>query len=112
MTRKSRFTCAAQDGAGDLIDLCDEFWRAVRVTPHGWQVLDHSLVLFNRTRSMRALPEPQRGGDIGLLWQHSNIPGNRRVMVLTWLLDSFRPDTPFPVLELVGELGSAGSEMR
>lgn len=100
---------AAQDESGYLIDLCDDRWRAVRVTPHGWQVLDHSPVYFTRTQSMRALPEPERGGDIGLLWQHTNIPGNRRVMVLTWLLDSFRPDTPFPVLELVGEQGSAKS---
>lgn len=100
---------AARDESGYLIDLCDEQWRAVRVTPHGWQVLDHSPVHFTRTQSMRSLPEPERGGDIGLLWQHTNIPGNRRVMVLTWLLDSFRPDTPFPVLELVGEQGSAKS---
>ena len=100
---------AAKDNAGYLIDLCDEQWRAVLVTPTGWQVLDHSPAYFTRTQSMRPLPEPQRGGDIGLLWQHTNIPGNRRVMVLTWLLDSFRPDTPFPVLELVGEQGSAKS---
>ena len=100
---------AARDEAGYLIDLCDEQWRAVLVTPSGWQVLDHSPAYFTRTQSMRPLPEPQRGGDIGLLWQHTNIPGNRRVMVLTWLLDSFRPDTPFPVLELVGEQGSAKS---
>ena len=100
---------AAQDESGYLIDLCDDRWRAVHVTPHGWQVLDHSPVYFTRTQSMRALPEPERGGDIGLLWQHTNIPGNRRVIVLTWLLDSFRPDTPFPVLELVGEQGSAKS---
>ncbi|MBK8893726.1 MAG: hypothetical protein IPN64_06620 [Propionivibrio sp.] len=100
---------AARDESGYLIDLCDEQWRAVRATPHGWQVLDHSPVHFTRTQSMRSLPEPERGGDIGLLWQHTNIPGNRRVMVLTWLLDSFRPDTPFPALELVGEQGSAKS---
>ncbi|MBP9217722.1 MAG: hypothetical protein KBD39_06865 [Sterolibacterium sp.] len=100
---------AAKDDAGYLIDLCDERWRAVLVTPTGWQVLDHSPTYFTRTQSMRPLPEPQRGGDIGLLWQHTNIPGNRRVMVLTWLLDSFRLDTPFPVLELVGEQGSAKS---
>ena len=100
---------AAQDDSGYLIDLCDDRWRVVHVTSHGWQVLDHSPVYFTRTQSMRALPEPERGGDIGLLWQHTNIPGNRRVIVLAWLLDSFRPDTPFPVLELVGEQGSAKS---
>ena len=99
----------AKEGAGYLIDLCDEQWRAVLVTPAGWQMLDHLSAYFTRTQSMRPLPEPQRGGDIGLLWQHTNIPGNRRVMVLTWLLDCFRPDAPFPVLELVGEQGSAKS---
>lgn len=100
---------AAKDDAGYLIDLCDERWRVVRVTPSGWQVLDHAPAHFTRTQSMRPLPEPARGGNINLLWQHANIPADRRLMVLTWLLDSFRPDTPFPVLELVGEQGSAKS---
>ncbi|WP_297389922.1 hypothetical protein [Acidiferrobacter sp.] len=50
---------AAKDEAGYLIDLCDEQWRVVLVTPTGWQVLDHSPVHFTRTQSMRPLPEPQ-----------------------------------------------------
>ncbi len=100
---------AAKQGASYLVDLCDDFWRVVRVMPGSWQILDRSPVYFTRTQSMRPLPEPVQGGDIGLLWRHVNIPANRRVMVLTWLLDSFRPDTPFPVLELVGEQGSAKS---
>lgn len=100
---------AAKDADGYLIDLCDDRWRVMRVTPCGWQALEHSPVYFTRTQSMRPLPEPERGGDIDLLWQHTNIPANRRLMVLTWLLDSFRPDTPFPALELVGEQGSAKS---
>lgn len=100
---------AARCDDGYMIDLADEQWQAIHVTPQGWRVVNESPVYFTRTPSMRPLPEPQRGGDIGLLWQHTNIPANRRVMVLTWLLDSFRPDTPFPVLELVGEQGSAKS---
>lgn len=100
---------AAQAEPGYLIDLCDEHWRAVHVTARGWQILGTSPRLFTRTQSQRPLPLPQAGGDIGLLWQHVNIPADRRLMVLTWLLECFRPDTPFPVLELVGEQGSAKS---
>jgi hypothetical protein len=100
---------AAEAEPGYLIDLCDEHWRAVHVTARGWQVLNTSPQLFTRTQSQRALPLPQAGGDLGLLWQHVNIPADRRLLVLTWLLDCFRPDTPFPILELVGEQGSAKS---
>ncbi len=100
---------AARWQDGYVIDLCDECWRAVEVNPRGWRVVAESPVLFTRTPSMRPLPMPVAGGDIGLLWHHTNIPPNRRVLVLAWLLDCWRPDTPFPVLELVGEQGSAKS---
>ncbi len=100
---------AARDGESYLIDLCDERWRAIYVTPRGWRVLEPSAALFVRTASMRALPEPQGAGDINVLWQHVNIPPERHLVVLAWLLECLRPDTPFPVLELVGEQGSAKS---
>lgn len=72
-------------------------------------MVNESPVYFTRTHSMRPLPMPVAHSDVGLLWQHTNIPVHSRVMVLAWLLDCFRPDTPFPVLELVGEQGSAKS---
>ncbi len=98
---------AAQGDAGYYIDLCDAAWRVIHVSAHGWRVLEQSPVYFIRTQSMRSLAEPIGHGDMGLLWQHTNIPAASRVMVLAWLLDCFRPNTPFPVLELVGEQGSA-----
>jgi hypothetical protein len=100
---------AARWRDGYVIDLGDEHWQAVEVTPRGWRVLAESPVLFTRTPSMRALPMPVPGGDVGLLWNHTNIAAHRRLLVLAWLLDCWRPDTPFPVLELVGEQGSAKS---
>jgi ubiquitin len=104
---------AARCDDGYLIDLADEQWQAIHVTPQGWRVVNESPVYFTRTPSMRPLPMPvpmgATHGDVGLLWQHTNIPAHSRVMVLAWLLDCFRPDTPFPVLELVGEQGSAKS---
>ena len=100
---------AARCDDGYVIDLCDEQWQAIHITPQGWRVVNESPVYFTRTPSMRPLPMPTRHGDVGLLWQHTNIPAQSRVMVLAWLLDCIRPDTPFPVLELVGEQGSAKS---
>lgn len=100
---------AARCADGYVIDLCDVQWQAIHITPQGWRVINESPVFFTRTPSMRPLPMPATDGDVDLLWQHTNIPAARRVMVLTWLLDCFRPDTPFPVLELVGEQGSAKS---
>lgn len=104
---------AARCDDGYLIDLADEQWQAIHVTPQSWRVVNESPVYFTRTPSMRPLPMPVpigvTHGDVGLLWQHTNIPAHSRVMVLAWLLDCLRPDTPFPVLELVGEQGSAKS---
>ena len=100
---------AARCDDGYIIDLGDEQWQAIHVTGQGWRVVNESPVYFTRTPSMRPLPMPMQNGDVGLLWQHTNIPAHSRLMVLTWLLDCFRLDTPFPVLELVGEQGSAKS---
>lgn len=101
---------ATQHGDGYLIDLCDEHWRAVEVGAWGWRVLTPSPAYFTRTAAMRALPEPDTAhADLGLLWQYANVPSEQRLMVVAWLLECFRPETPFPVLELVGEQGSAKS---
>ena len=38
------------------IDLCNDKWQAVIVTPEGWQVVDRPPVMFARTATMKALP--------------------------------------------------------
>lgn len=91
------------------IDLCDRYWQVIEISENGWAIRSDSPALFTRTQSMRSLPEPQCGAEIDLLWKHINIPPERRLLVLAWLIESLRPDTPFPVLELVGEQGSAKS---
>lgn len=92
------------------LDLC---WqknnRTVKISPGEWSIVDDSPVMFLRSGTMQALPEPKRGGSLDWMWQCCNIPENYRVLVLLWLLDALRPDTPYPILELIGEQGSAKS---
>ena len=97
---------ATHDGAYWL-DLCNEQWQAVRITADGWQVIDNPPVMFTRSSPMRPLSMPQHGGDFAVLWEVANIPETDRLTVLAWLLECLRPDTPYVVLELTGEQGSA-----
>ena len=99
----------AKDSAGYWIDIGDEAWRALLVTATGWRMVDRPPVRFRRNKAMRSLPIPVAGGDLNLIWQLVNVPEDDRMFVLAWLLESLRPCTPYAVLELVGEQGSAKS---
>ena len=99
---------ANHDGAY-WIDLCDDQWRAIKVQAGKWEIVERPPVPFVRAPGMRPLPEPAKKGNLALLWKHMNIPKQAHPLVLAWMLDSLRPDTPYPVLELVGEMGSSKS---
>lgn len=83
--------------------------RCIEITPSGWQVLAHPPVMFVRPESMQPLPIPSRGGSVTPLWSLANIPEDSRLLVIAWLLEALRPETPYPILELLGEMGSAKS---
>jgi hypothetical protein len=91
------------------LDLCNDKWQAVKVTSTGWQVIDSPDVLFTRGDNMRPLPLPEGQGDLSKLWHLVNIPTQDHDAVIAWLLECMRPDTPYLVLELTGEQGSAKS---
>ncbi|HJV84311.1 MAG TPA: hypothetical protein VJ698_02460 [Noviherbaspirillum sp.] len=95
-----------------FIDLCNEQWQAARITRSGWQVVDAPPVMFTRTSTMRALPTPTTGGSLGDLWKLANIGVEDRELLLAWMIEAFRPDTPYPVLELFAEQGAAKSSTQ
>ena len=107
------FTRIAKHDGAYWLDLCNDQWQAIRITPQGWQVIDNPPVIFVRGASMRPLPMPIQGeGNLAALWQMANIPEADRLMVVAWLLECLRPETPFVVLELSGEQGSAKSSTQ
>lgn len=83
--------------------------QAVEISAKGWQVIDKPPINFVRPDSLQALPLPDRKGELKELWQLVNIPKDSQILVAAWLCECLRPDTPFPVLELIGEQGSAKS---
>lgn len=97
---------------------CGEYWidlaapgcsRAIRLRPGHWEVVENAKIAFVRPESMQPLPIPTPGGSIDLLWKVANVPHGSRLLALTWLVECLRPDTPYPVAELLGEQGSAKS---
>lgn len=107
-TREVYTRVAEHDGA-IYLDLCDERWRVVRVTPDGWQVLETSPVKFRRAKGMLPLPEPAQGGRSELLRNFINVNAEDWPLLVGWLVATYRPGKPFPVLALHGEQGSAKS---
>jgi hypothetical protein len=106
---KVHIRCAASE-QGYVIDLAEPGnSRAIRVQSGTWRIVDDPGVMFVRPESLRPLPEPVSGRAFADLWKLLNIPEESELLILTWLLDSLRPDTPFPLLELIGEQGSAKS---
>lgn len=100
---------AAQDG-NIYIDLANEYWQVIEVSTNGtWMVSSSSPVKFVRNNNMRPLPDPVRGGNIEILWSYINIPEKYQKLVLAFILECYRFNTPFIILVLYGMQGSAKS---
>jgi hypothetical protein len=104
------FTRIAKTEDGYWLDLCNDAWEAVLINKTGWEVLSGTTIpLFSRSNSMQPIPTPIAGGSLEPLWDLVNIPEEVRMMVVAWLLECLREDTPHVVMEFVGEQGSAKS---
>ncbi len=90
---------------GHCIFIGDERLRVIEVTAKGWHILDDAPVKFYKPASMQGLPIPQRGGNLSLVWDFINIPEKDRPLVLAWMLEAMRTETPKPILALAGEHG-------
>ena len=100
---------AEQDGK-IYLDLCNESWEVVEISPTGWKVLSDSPVKFRRAKGMLPLPKPEKGGSIEDLRPFVNVPGEQDWRLLVaWLVAAMRPSGPYPILVLHGEQGSAKS---
>lgn len=92
------------------LDLADPEGRYVRVDGAGWTIETSAPVHFVRPSAMRPLPLPVRGGRVDQLRAFLNVADDDGwVLALAWLVAAFRPERPFPVLNLTGEQGTGKS---
>jgi len=104
------FTRLAEKGDAIYLDLANDAWEVVEVTPYGWRVIADPPVKFRRTKGMLPLPHPVAGGNIDELRQFINAPDDTTWRLLVaYLVASMRPSGPYPVLILQGEQGTAKS---
>jgi len=107
------FTRVGEAEGAIYLDLADDEWRAVKITPAGWCVVPDPPVRFRRSVGQLPLPAPESGGNLDDLRRFVNVSDKEWPLVAAWLLFAFRPPADehgdFPVLLLCGTQGSAKS---
>ncbi|MDR5899977.1 DNA-primase RepB domain-containing protein [Halomonas vilamensis] len=87
--------------------------KAVKLRPGHWEIVEHpGNVMFCRSESAHPLPEPVKGGSLDPLWAIVKLPGKWRLLTVAWLVECLRPDTPYPIAEILGEQGSGKSLLQ
>lgn len=104
------FTRLGETGGRIYLDLANDAWEAVEVSPEGWKVLQDPPVRFRRPRGMLSLPVPVRGGSLGALRSFLNVGSDADFILMKgWLAGALNPAGPHLLMMLVGEQGSAKS---
>lgn len=91
------------------LDLADSEWKCIEIGPDGWKLLTKSPVRFRRRAGMLPLPVPQTGGSIDALRDFLNVGDDDWPLMIACLTAYLRATGPYPVLNLVGEQGTAKS---
>lgn len=100
------------DGDAVWLDLIDDGWRAIKITRHGWELVETPPVKFVRVETMASLPTPAKGHMIEELRPFVNSSDDDFKLIVAWLVGClFGRATTYPVLALGGEQGSGKSTM-
>lgn len=90
-------------------DLSNENWEAVRISKNGWQIVKIPPILFKRQTHQQNQTTPTANGDIKEFLSFVNVRDENKLLLLVYLVSSFIPDIPHPILVIHGPQGSAKS---
>lgn len=93
-------------------DLCDDRWRAIKISEKGWEIVEEPPILFKRYKHQLPLTLPSRTGYLKGLLPFINAQHNdQRILVLIYVVSCFVPGIPHPLLNVFGEQGSRKSTL-
>ena len=111
MTYPAALRVAEKDD-GVYIDLGDDDWSALRITPSGWSIIPQAPVPILRSKRTAPFPMPAPHGDFGpLLRLLSHLDEDTRILLVAWCLGALMPRGPYPILVLGGEQGCGKSTL-
>ena len=89
------------------LDIADENGQAIKVDSSGWSFENTFNVSFVRGSSLLPTVTPEHDGSIELLRQFVRASDDDFTLLISYLIECLRPDTPKPVLYITGEAGSS-----
>lgn len=93
-------------------DLADKAWRAVKISPEGWEVVNHPPILFCRYQHQRPQVEPIRSDGSRRLLDFVNLRhDSQKVLFKVYTVSCFIPDIPHPIVHPYGDQGAAKTTM-
>ncbi len=95
--------------AGDsiVIDLGTPDGQVVVVSSSGWKLEAKSPVLFRRNGLGLAFVLPVKGGEMTKMRALLNVDDSQFRLLVGWLVATFLPDVPQPILVITGQQGTA-----
>ena len=80
---------------------------AVLINPSGWEIIDKPPIVFKRFSHHKPQVNPIKNGDVKLLFKYINIADkDSRLLLLAYVISSFIPNFPHPLLILYGPQGA------
>lgn len=96
--RKHVFVRRAEHEGAIYLDLVNDDWQVVKITTEGWEITSNYPIKFRRTRGMKSLPIPIKGGSLNELDRFLNIYNDDLKLVKAWLITTLKNDIPYPIL--------------
>ncbi len=90
------------------LDLADDSWKAIEISPEGWRLVSDAPVRFNRA-ACAPLPVPVEGGQVEDIKNLCQFDEEQWTIILTLLIQCLKSEKGYPILLLHGGFQSGKS---